>query len=54
MEKPFIIDPPKGYIYHANNKLVGDGYKYETASNYITTARASRIDEILKDYIQRG
>ena len=28
MEKPYIIDPPKGYIFQANNKFASDGYKY--------------------------
>ena len=53
-EKPFIIDPPKGYIFQANNKFTGDGYKYESASNYITTSRASRIQELIEEAIQKG
>lgn len=53
-EKPYLIDPPKGYIFHANNKFVGDGYLYESASNYITSARASRIREMIEEFISKG
>jgi penicillin amidase len=43
-----LADPPKGYIIHANNRVAGEGY-YGGYLNYtIFTARADRIDELIR------
>lgn len=49
-----IHDPPKGFIVHANNKMAEGGY-YGGYLDYTTyTARADRIDSLLRNKIQSG
>lgn len=54
-ERLHIIDPEKGYIVTANNRLTTKNFhggRY--ASNWLITARAIRITEIIKHKIERG
>lgn len=43
-----IIDPAKGYIINANNKVADDGFIGGTGLGMISTARATRIAELIK------
>jgi penicillin amidase len=48
-ELPFIYNPPDGLIITANNKTVGDEYRYHLSSDYTNGYRAQRIREIIGD-----
>lgn len=48
-DRMHIFDPPKGYIIHANNR-VAEGAYYGGYLNFTTfTARADRIDELVRN-----
>lgn len=54
-DRMFIEDPEKGYIVTANNRLTTNNFRggrYE--SNWLITARAIRINEIIQHKIQKG
>lgn len=46
-----VHDPKKGYIVTANNKPVSSKYFNGVYESSIMTARANRIDEIIKEKI---
>jgi acyl-homoserine lactone acylase PvdQ len=49
-----IYDPPKGYIVSSNNRVANGGY-YDGYLNYtMFTARADRLDELIKAEIASG
>lgn len=53
-DRMHLYDPPKGYIVHANNRVAEGGY-FGGYLNYTTfTARADRIDELIKGEIAAG
>lgn len=45
---PRSVDPESGVLITANNKLVGDDYRYMIAAEWAYPDRASRIAEVLK------
>lgn len=50
-----LIDPEKGYIVTANNRLASKNFKGgRYASNWLITARAIRISEIIQHKIDHG
>jgi acyl-homoserine lactone acylase PvdQ len=49
-----IVDPPKGYIIHANNRVAEEGYYGGYLTRTIYTARADRLNEILLEQINSG
>ncbi|KRX07979.1 hypothetical protein PPERSA_10614 [Pseudocohnilembus persalinus] len=49
---PQIVNPKKGYIVTANNKYASDNIKYGQSVNQFSTARASRIDEMIRQKIE--
>lgn len=46
-ELPQVLDPPRGEIVNANNKVVGSGYPYFLGNFWAGTERARRIEERL-------
>ena len=59
-ELPHMLNPPKGYIATANNRIVDDAYPHFLGYDYCVGDRAQRIVELLedreridRDYIQR-
>jgi len=53
-DQPKVINPKKGYIVSANNKISTDNIKWRVSANLMLTARAARIDEMLREYIDNG
>lgn len=49
-----IFDPPKGYIVNANNKIAENNYYGGYLDYTIYTARADRIDEVIREEIKSG
>jgi penicillin amidase len=49
-----IFDPPKGYFVHANNKVAESEYYGGYLDYTIYTARADRIDELIREEIASG
>ena len=47
-DRMHIFDPPKGYIVNANNKIAESNYYGGYLDYTIYTARADRIDEIIR------
>jgi penicillin amidase len=46
-KKPIILNPEKGYIVTANNKIVPEGYPYYISCDFDVAFRAARITELL-------
>jgi penicillin amidase len=46
-KKPLILNPEKGYIVTANNKIVPDDYPYYISCDFDVPFRAERIEELL-------
>ena len=53
-EHPKIVNPKKGYIVSANNKMATDNIKWSTSSTLFPTSRAARIDEMILEYLNKG
>jgi len=53
-EHPKIVNPKKGYIHSANNKIATDNYVSRASLNMWTIPRADRIEEILENYKKTG
>jgi penicillin amidase len=53
--KPFLLNPDKGFVATANNRVVGSSYPYYLAEDYSSGFRAERIEQFLqdKDYISK-
>lgn len=49
-----LIDPPKGYIVSANNRVASSAIKFGTTQYHYSTARAFRIEELIKEKIASG
>ena len=46
-ERPFVYNPPKGFIATANNRIVGDDYPHYLSDDYFPGYRMERIVEVL-------
>ncbi len=46
-QKPFLLNPARGFIATANNKVVGSDYPRYLAADYASGYRAVRIEEVL-------
>jgi len=53
-DQPKVVNPKKGFIVSANNKMASDNLKYFTSANQFTTSRAARIDEAIRDLVKQG
>lgn len=51
---PFVINPKKGYFVNANNRIVPPRSKYDVGATSASTARSIRIDEMIRNKIDRG
>lgn len=49
-----LEDPKKGYIIHANNRVASSEYYGGYLNHTIFTARADRIDEVIRNEINSG
>ena len=47
-EMPRVINPKKGYIVSANNRVVPDNSKSDIGATITSTARSQRITELIK------
>jgi penicillin amidase len=47
-ELPHVVDPPRGYIATANEKIVDDGYPYFLGSDWQPGYRSQRIRDLLE------
>lgn len=48
-ELPKVVNPSKGFIATANNKIVGDSYPYHISNNWAQPYRYMRIEEVLEN-----
>ncbi|KGP71607.1 penicillin acylase family protein [Pontibacillus yanchengensis] len=48
-ELPTVVNPDKGFIATANNKVVGDEYPYHISNNWAQPYRYQRIEEVLQE-----
>jgi penicillin amidase len=46
-KKPFLLDPPKGFLLTANNRVAGPDYPHYISVDYSPGFRAARINEVL-------
>jgi len=53
-ELPHVLNPEKGYIITANNRIVLDHVKHDAGATFMSTARAERIEEALEKKIRKG
>ncbi|MCD5322436.1 MULTISPECIES: penicillin acylase family protein [Pontibacillus] len=47
-ELPTVINPDKGFIATANNKVIGEEYPYHLSNNWAQPYRYKRIEEVLE------
>ena len=48
-ELPSVVNPEKGYIATANNKIVGEDYPYHLSNVWASPYRYERIEEMLEE-----
>lgn len=53
-EMPFSLNPARGYIVSANNKVVDDTYPHFLTDDWAPPARARRIEQMLQAHIAAG
>jgi len=46
-QKPFIFNPPRGFVATANNRIAGPNYPHYLSEDYASGFRAMRIENIL-------
>lgn len=47
-EMPRVLDPSKGYLVTANQRLLGSGFPYSVATRWASPVRAKRIAELIE------
>jgi len=52
-DQPRIVNPKKGYIVSANNKMASDNVKWGVSANMWTTPRAARIDQMIREFVDK-
>lgn len=53
-ERPWLVDPKKGYIVAANNNFATKNFKHNVNYNQITTSRADRICSMIESLIRQN
>lgn len=48
-KRPFLLDPPKGFLLTANNRIIGPDYPYYISEDYSAGFRAARIRNVLSE-----
>jgi penicillin amidase len=51
---PHAIDPPRGWLASANNRLAGDDYPYPLYGNWTSGYRAARIRQMIEARLTRS
>ena len=51
---PQIVNPTKGYIITANNKIATDNIIFHKSIHMLPSSRAFRIDQMIKSFIDQG
>lgn len=51
---PYAIDPSRGWLASANNRLAGDDYPYPLYGTWISGYRALRIRQMIESQLERG
>jgi penicillin amidase len=51
-EMPQVLNPARGFIVSANNRITPPGFKYSVSQDYFKTYRAKRIEELITSKIQ--
>jgi penicillin amidase len=51
-DMPHAIDPPRGWLATANNRLAGDDYPYPLFGTWVSGYRAERIREMIEDKLK--
>jgi penicillin amidase len=46
-KKPFLLNPPRGFVVTANNQITDPDYPYYLTEDYSAGFRAARIEEVL-------
>ncbi len=47
-EMPRVLDPEKGYLVTANQRILGNGFPYPVATRWASPVRAKRIAELIE------
>ncbi len=47
-EMPRVLDPAKGYLVTANQRILGNGFPYPVATRWASPVRAKRIAELIE------
>jgi penicillin G amidase len=53
-ELPSILNPDKGYIVTANNRITAPGYPYPLSFEFGAPYRAKRIEQLIQNFINVG
>lgn len=53
-EIPHVLNPEKGFVVTANNRVVLDNVKNDAGATFMSTARAERITEVIEGHIKNG
>lgn len=48
-ERPFLLNPPKGFLLTANNRIAGPDYPHYISEDYSAGFRAQRIHQVLSE-----
>ena len=48
-ELPEVVDPERGFLVTANNRIVGDDYPHHITSDWLDGFRAQRIEQLLRE-----
>ncbi|MFK7903727.1 MAG: penicillin acylase family protein [Chitinophagales bacterium] len=51
-EMPHSLNPEKGYVLTANNKVVGDDYPYYLGDSWMNGYRAKRLEDLIEEKSQ--
>jgi len=51
-EMPHSLNPAKGYVLTANNKVVGDDYPYYLGDSWVNGYRAKRLEDLIEEKSQ--
>jgi penicillin amidase len=49
-ELPEVVDPERGFLVTANNRIVGDSYPHHITSDWLDGFRAKRIEQLLREH----
>lgn len=53
-EKPFLLNPKKGFVSMCNNRFASDNFEFRSSLHEIVTGRSYRLETLIKDKIKKG